>query len=109
MKKLFTLLLVALVGLLPAVAETAVFDFEDLTTLDPTPNPNKTAVPANRHSSMPTAHTLQVLQALKYLSSGTPLNSKKQSGKTWLNAYSNSTYTFTPAEGYKITKSLLPL
>lgn len=41
MKKLFTLLLVALVGMLPMMAQTevtATFDFTDLANLDPNPS-----------------------------------------------------------------------
>lgn len=104
MKKLFTLLLVALVGLLPAVAETAVFDFEDLTTLDPTPNPNKNGGPGQPTFINANGTYAAGSASLTIYEQWNTAKFQKQSGKTWLNAYSNSTYTFTPAEGYKITK-----
>ena len=80
------------------------FDFEDLTTLDPTPNPNKNGGPGQPTFINANGTYAAGSASLTIYEQWNTAKFQKQSGKTWLNAYSNSTYTFTPAEGYKITK-----
>ena len=83
---------------------STVFNFEDLTTLDPTPVPNKNGGPGqpvfiNANGTYSTG-----LASVEIYETSNTSKFQKQSGKTWLNAYSGSTYTFTPSEGYIISK-----
>lgn len=100
MKKLFTLLLVALVGMLPMMAETVTVDFEDLSTLDPTPVPNKNGGPGQ--PAFVSAQGTYTCGKVTIEIDNTTAKFQKQSGATWFNYYNTTNVKFTPADGYVI-------
>lgn len=104
MKKLFTLLLVALVGMLPMMAVTVTADFEDLSTLDPTPVPNKNGGPGQpTFVAVSGSYNVAGIVDLA-ISTSSSSKFQKQSGKTWLQFNANTTATFTVGEEYVINK-----
>lgn len=100
MKKLFTLLLVAFIGMLPMMAETVTVDFEDLSTLDPTPAPTKNGGPGQ--PTFVSAQGSYTCGKITIEIDNTTAKFQKQSGATWFFYYNLTNVKFTPADGYVI-------